>query len=154
MCFRHFHDADASAVAERGGGIFLQEGDETAAAADGERVALRLRKDGLQFLEALVEGLQGHAEERGGDHRFDDHVLLFQLYAGLAGEDEELAERVAAAKVQARIGLGEPGFLRRLDKRRERGPLSVGAENLVQGAGDDGLDGADLVAAVCADGKG
>ena len=108
----------------------------------------------LQRFQALVERVQRHAEERGGDHRFDDHVLLLQLHAGLAGEDEELAERVAAAEVQARVGLGEPGFLRRLDERRERGAFPVGAEDLVQGAGDDGLDGQDLVAAVRADGEG
>ena len=54
MGFRHFHDADAGAVPQRGGGIFFQKGDEAAAPAGGEGVALGLGKDGLQFLQAMV----------------------------------------------------------------------------------------------------
>ena len=122
--------------------------------AGAERLAVRLGKDGLHLLESPVEVLQGHAEEGGRDDRPDVHVLLLQLDAGLAGEDQELAQGIPSAEVQARVRLGESGFLRGPHQRGESGSFPVGAEDLVQGAGDDGLNALHFIGTVGADGQG
>jgi hypothetical protein len=96
MVLRYLLDADAGPVSKGrttlrspAGGLF-QEGDETAAAAGGKRLPVRLGEDRFQPFKSLIELIQGNVEQGGRDERFDDDVFLLELDAGFPGEDEEL----------------------------------------------------------------
>ena len=123
MRLRHGLQADASAVA----GLRPAEGgDETVAAAAAGRFFRQGGKTRLQSLKAAVESVQRHLEKLGRKERLDGDIGLLQRNAGFAGEDEELAEDVAAAQVQAGIRLREAAFLGGPHQRSEGNAAAIG----------------------------
>ena len=81
-------------------------------------------------------------------NRLHVHLGLLQRNAGLAGQDQQLAQHVTAAQVNGRIRLGIallPGFLHNV---REGNGAVIPVEQVAERSGDAGLDLLDPVAAV------
>ena len=112
------------------------------------QLAALLLKGRVQGGKLLPELVQRALEELLRDERLGLHVLLIDLVAGLAGEDDQLADDVRAGQVHARVGLGIALFLGHPDGLAEGDVGRDGVEDEVQRAAQDGLDPQDVVAAV------
>ena len=153
MILLHFADADAGAVAFRRRGILFQRSHKPQPAALDRGFQHAQGQPGFLGFQGGVKVLYGAV--RQGHDRFHLDIALLERNAGDAGQDQQLAESVPTAEVDARVAFGQPGFLRAPQQGRKGNVLArVIAENLVQRAGDDRLDGEDLVAAVGAFGDG
>ena len=76
------------------------------------------------------------------------HVLLLHLIARLAGEDDQFANHILAAEVDAGIRLAIALLLGQAHRLRERNLLRDGVEDEVQRTREHCLDAQDLVAGV------
>ena len=114
---------------------------------------------GLQLLAARLEvGVQrGHLapeviqrtfEEVVGHEEVPLHITLFDAVTRLACQDDELADDVLAAEVDAWVGLGVALLLRHAYGLAERHVGAELVEDIVQRAAQHGLNLQNLVAAV------
>ena len=115
MVFRHLDGADGRLVAEGCGGVLPEGGREAEAAALCAGGEDRLGKGPLQGLQPVVERIQGHIEERGGDERMDVDIGLLQppmrvmaranTHAGNVGQLDELKRILRTRAEQTGVDL-------------------------------------------------
>ena len=121
-------------IPERGRLILYERSDKPLSQAFGGCSLVLCRKSGLILLKFPVEGVHLPFEELGTEDRAYLHILLVDPDPGLAREDQQLAEHVAAAQVKTRIRLRVACIMRLADYLGESGRLSavIRAEDVIQ----------------------
>ncbi|CDB12074.1 unknown [Bacteroides sp. CAG:633] len=94
---------------------------------------------GVQAGHFLPEVVQRTFEEVVGHEEVFLHVALLQAITGFAGQDDQLADNVLTAEVDARIGFGVTLFLRHADGAAERDVGTDLVEDVVQRAAQYGF---------------